>query len=221
MTETPAAPAFDRMELVPAIVQDARSGQVLMLGYMNEEAYRRTLETGWVTFWSRSRGRLWQKGESSGNGLRLERMVVDCDGDALLVLARPEGPTCHTGRDSCFGVAAPGPLASLERLERVIAQRDRDRPRGSYTAELLAGGPALWGRKVAEEAVEVAFAAAFEGGERLVDESADLLYHLLVALRAAGVTLNQVAERLEERAGSIRENGRQETDLHGSGPAKT
>lgn len=185
--------------LIPAVVQDADSGQVRMVGYMNEEAYRLSRESGWATFWSRSRGRLWRKGETSGNQLRIVRVQADCDGDALLVVARPAGPTCHTGADSCFGDVPRAPLAVLAELERVIAERDRDRRSDSYTSRLLEEGPVAPGRKVAEEAVESAFAAAFEGPERLAEEAADLLYHLLVLLRSRGVDLEEVTHRLAAR----------------------
>ncbi len=189
--------------VLPAVVQDADSGQVRMVGWMNGEAYRLSRDSGLVTFWSRSRGRIWRKGETSGNVLRIERVLADCDGDALLVVARPAGPTCHTGADSCFGEAPAGPattvLAVLAQLERVIAERERDRPPGSYTARLLEGGPPAVARKVAEEAIESAFAAAFETPERLAEEAADLLYHLLVLLRSRGVSLEQVAQRLADR----------------------
>ncbi|MBA2565631.1 MAG: bifunctional phosphoribosyl-AMP cyclohydrolase/phosphoribosyl-ATP diphosphatase HisIE [Gemmatimonadetes bacterium] len=192
--------------LVPAVVQDVATGQVRMLAYMNEEAYRRTRATGLVTLWSRSRNRLWQKGATSGNVLRVRRVLADCDSDALLVLAQPDGPTCHTGSDSCFGEApvhhpAGGgrALEILEQLEGLIARRDRERPAGSYTASLLAGGPSAAGRKVAEEALESVFAAAFESPERLAEEAADLLYHLLVLLRSRGVALEVVAAALARR----------------------
>jgi phosphoribosyl-ATP pyrophosphohydrolase/phosphoribosyl-AMP cyclohydrolase len=215
-------PDFSR-GLLPAVVQDAATGQVRMLGYLNEEGYRRTRETGLLVFWSRSRERLWQKGETSGNVLRVQRVLVDCDGDALLVLVDPEGPTCHTGGESCFGDAPAAPLTQtpsaspaqastpasadtpvtavtvLADLERVIAERDRDRPVNSYTTSLLEAGTPAAGRKVAEEALEAAFAASFEGAERLSEEAADLLYHLLVLLRSGGVTLADVARCLERR----------------------
>jgi len=201
--------------LVPTIVQESGRGRVLMLGYMNAAALERTRETGRVTFWSRSRDRLWEKGETSGNWLELRRIRTDCDADALLVEAVPHGPTCHTGRATCFdadpalgadgGAAARGgpTTTSLFRvlleLSQTIAARDRDRPAGSYTAELLAAAPALSARKVAEEAVEVAVAALAEP-DRLAEESADLLYHLLVLWRAAGLPADDVAAVLESRA---------------------
>lgn len=203
--------------LVPVVVQDADLGAVLMLGYMNAEALERTLATGRVTFWSRSRGRLWEKGESSGHWLELRGVRSDCDADALLVEALPHGPTCHTGHRSCFeagstlrsppdderGVTAYEPAAKLaavlEELSRTIAERDRDRPPGSYTAELLRAAPTLSARKVAEEAVEVAVAALAEP-DRVSEESADLLYHLLVLWRVAGVTADDVAAVLVGRA---------------------
>jgi phosphoribosyl-ATP pyrophosphohydrolase/phosphoribosyl-AMP cyclohydrolase len=189
--------------LVPAIVQDARDGSVLMLGYMNAEALSRTLETGRVTFWSRSRGRLWEKGETSGHALQLASIATDCDDDALLVCAVPAGPTCHTGQRSCFGDASDrGRWASLgnllAELEGVVSDRDRERPPGSYTTGLLQSGPARIAQKVGEEAVETAIAAVTEP-ERLAEESADLLYHLLVLWRASGVATAAVAEELKAR----------------------
>lgn len=206
----PAAVRFDGASgLVPAVVQDVRDGRVLMLGYMNEVSLARTLETGRVTFWSRSRGRLWEKGETSGHGLVLEAIAADCDGDALLVTARPLGPTCHTGRRSCFahgdGMEPEEPGAArlgrvLEALDRVIGNRDRERPEGSYTTELLESGPRRAAQKVGEEAVETALAAVSDPG-RLAGESADLLYHLLVLWRAAGVGAADVAAELEDRRG--------------------
>jgi phosphoribosyl-ATP pyrophosphohydrolase/phosphoribosyl-AMP cyclohydrolase len=192
--------------LVPAVVQDASDGVVLMVGYMNDESLARTLETGKVTFWSRSRARLWEKGETSGNTLRLQMLGTDCDGDALLVTATAEGPTCHTGDRSCFGVGRPdgaggGELGViLADLTGVIEQRARERPDGSYTTALLDSGIGRVAQKVAEEAVETALAAVAEP-ERIPDESADLLYHLLVLWEASGVSATEVAARLSERRG--------------------
>jgi len=192
--------------LVPAVVQDASDGAVLMVGYMNDQSLARTLQTGRVTFWSRSRERLWEKGETSGNTLVVQTIASDCDGDALLVTVTTAGPTCHTGERSCFGLSGAsrsgnrdlGPV--LAELGEVIADRDRARPDGSYTTDLLESGLGRVAQKVAEEAVETALAAVSEP-ERVPDESADLLYHLLVLWRAAGIEPREVAARLAERRG--------------------
>ena len=184
--------------LVPAIVQDESTLQVLMLGYMNREALERTFSTGWVTFFSRSRDRLWQKGESSGHVLKLVDVQTDCDRDALLVRARPTGPTCHRETTSCFGdVDAPG-IGWLGRLEMIVEARKLAPPSDSYTSRLMADGVERMAKKVGEEAVEVAISAALED-DRLVEESADLLYHLLVLLRAQGKELADVASVLRDR----------------------
>lgn len=186
-------------DLVPAIVQNVRSGRVLMLGYMNAEALRRTRETGRVTFYSRSRQRLWTKGETSGNWLELVELLPDCDGDALLVRARAHGPTCHTGSDSCF--AEPETIALgevLGDLSDLIEVRRRRRPEGSYTVALLQAGTGRIAQKVAEEAVELALEAV-AGGDRLAEEAADLLYHLLLLLAAADRKPEAVAAILRER----------------------
>jgi phosphoribosyl-ATP pyrophosphohydrolase/phosphoribosyl-AMP cyclohydrolase len=172
-----------------AIVQDADSGRVLMLGWMDAEAERLTRETGEAWFWSRSRERLWRKGETSGNTLAVEELRDDCDGDALLVRVRPAGPACHTGSLSCF---APG-------LWRTIAERAAERPAGSYTTELLEAGVGACARKVGEEAVEVTVAALDESDERLVEEVADLVYHLYVLLAARGLDIAQVDDVLAAR----------------------
>jgi phosphoribosyl-AMP cyclohydrolase / phosphoribosyl-ATP pyrophosphohydrolase len=188
--------------LMPAIVQDARSGQVLMFAYMNREALRATLTEKRVTFFSRSRNRLWTKGESSGNWLHLVDVVTDCDKDSVLVLAHPAGPTCHRGTQSCFGdevgTDAAG-LSFLMRLESVIAQRISDRPEGSYTARLWSEGPTRIAQKVGEEGVEVALAAVTQEDERLVGESADLLYHLALLLKSRNLSLATVVRELEKR----------------------
>ena len=176
-------------ELTPAIVQDSATGRVLMLAWMDKEAERRTRETGEAWFWSRSRERLWRKGETSGNTLAVEELRDDCDGDAVLVRAAPAGPTCHTGTSSCF---AP-------ELWRTIAQRAADRPAGSYTTELLDAGVGACARKVGEEAVEVTVAALDESDERLVEEAADLVYHLYVLLAARGLDAAQVEDALAAR----------------------
>ena len=176
--------------LKAAIVQDARTERVLMLGWMNEEAERLTRESGEVWFWSRSRGRLWRKGESSGNTLAVEELRDDCDGDALLVRAAPAVPTCHTGSASCFAPA----------LWRTISQRALERPEGSYTTELLNAGVGAVARKVGEEAVEVTVAALDESDERVIEEAADLVYHLYVLLAARGVDLSRVEDALKLRS---------------------
>ena len=189
--------------LIPAIVQDAFDGRVLMQGFMNTQAIETTLETGKVTFWSRSREQLWTKGETSGNTLDLVDINADCDQDCLLVRARPEGPTCHLGIDTCFdgeGKVIPE-LAFLAELERVIAQRDDDRPAGSYTTRLLESGVKRIAQKVGEEGVETALAAAAGEDEELLNESADLIYHLLVLLRSRKLELGSLVEVLKNRHG--------------------
>jgi phosphoribosyl-ATP pyrophosphohydrolase/phosphoribosyl-AMP cyclohydrolase len=178
------------MELKPAIVQDASTGRVLMLAWMDAEAERLTRETGEAWFWSRSREQLWHKGETSGNTLAVEELRDDCDGDALLLRVRPAGPACHTGSVSCFAPA----------LWRTIAERAQDRPAGSYTTELLDAGIGACARKVGEEAVELSVAALDESDERVLEEAADLVYHLYVLLAARGVDVAQVEEVLEARS---------------------
>jgi phosphoribosyl-ATP pyrophosphohydrolase/phosphoribosyl-AMP cyclohydrolase len=176
--------------LRPAIVQDAETGRVLMLAWMDDDAERLTRETGDAWFWSRSRERLWHKGETSGNTLAVVELRDDCDGDALLVRVTPAGPTCHTGSVSCF---AP-------QLWRTIAQRRLERPAGSYTVELLEEGIGACARKVGEEAVELTVAALDETDERVVEEAADLVYHLYVLLAARGLDISRVDDVLNARA---------------------
>jgi len=188
--------------LMPAIVQDARSGQVLMFAHMNREALRATLAQRHVTFFSRSRQQLWTKGETSGHWLHVVDVVTDCDKDVVLVLAHPEGPTCHLGTQSCFGDAVATDAAGLSflmRLESVIAQRISDRPEGSYTARLWSEGPTRIAQKVGEEGVEVALAAVTQDDERLIGESADLLYHLALLLKSRNLSLATVVRELEQR----------------------
>lgn len=184
--------------LIPAIVQDATSGQVLMLGCMNEEALAKTLETGKVTFFSRSKGRLWTKGETSNNWLHLVDIATDCDSDALLVLARPDGPTCHRGTVSCFS-----PLEHkwnfLRSLEVLIEGRRNADPSTSYTAQLFARGTKRIAQKVGEEGVEMALAATVKDKEELKNEAADLVYHLLVLLADADLELADVIDILRAR----------------------
>ena len=192
-----AALAWDKQAgLLPAIVQDAANGRVLMQGYMDREALAKTLETGLVTFFSRSRQRLWTKGESSGHFLKLVCVETDCDGDSLLLQAHAQGPTCHLGRTSCFA-NAPGNF--LADLDGVVAARERDRPAGSYSTRLFESGLRRIAQKVGEEGVETALAAVVEDDASLLGESADLLYHLTVLLRARGLSLSDAVAELEKR----------------------
>lgn len=185
--------------LIPAAVQDAATLQLLMLGYMNEEALRQTLESGLVTFYSRSKGRLWTKGETSGNHLKLVAVLPDCDNDALLVRAEPAGPTCHLGTDSCFMAEGPASVGWLARLVQIVADRAAADPSESYTARLLAKGPTRIAQKIGEEGVEVALAAAAGSREACIEESADLIYHLTVLMQARGFGWDDVAASLKER----------------------
>ncbi len=188
--------------LIPAIVQDVSTGQVLMLGYMNRDSLQATVKTGNVTFYSRSKGRLWTKGESSGHFLKLASIVPDCDDDALLILARPIGNTCHEGTQSCFGDTVSTKaqqLSFLGKLEDVIAQRIADKPEGSYTARIWSEGSTRIAQKVGEEGVEVALAAATQEDDRLVSESADLIFHLALLLKSRNLSLTQTIKELEQR----------------------
>ena len=182
--------------LVAAVVQDSATGSVLMLGYMDRSALELTLASGLVTFYSRSRQRLWTKGETSGNRLELVSIAPDCDGDALLVRVRPLGPTCHSGSQSCFG-EAPGD--ALDSLDQVIAHRERERPAGSYTSSLFDAGARRIAQKVGEEGVETALAAVAQDDDALLGEAADLVFHLLVLLRARGLGLDDLRARLVTR----------------------
>lgn len=191
---------WDKVDgLMPAVVQDAGTGRVLMLGYMNAEALEKTRATGHVTFFSRSKQRLWTKGETSGHSLELVRLRADCDGDTLLVEAVPHGPTCHLGTDTCFGDDFAPPAGFLAQLERIVAARRGTDPEASYTARLLARGVKRCAQKVGEEGVEVALAAAAGDTDEVVGESADLLYHLLVVLAASEVSLEEVLAELQRR----------------------
>ncbi|HEY0942114.1 MAG TPA: bifunctional phosphoribosyl-AMP cyclohydrolase/phosphoribosyl-ATP diphosphatase HisIE [Steroidobacter sp.] len=188
--------------LLPAIVQDATNGKVLMLGYMNREALRKTLGEKRVTFYSRSKQRLWTKGETSGNFLHLVDAAVDCDNDSLLITAHPDGPTCHNGTDSCFGDAistTATQLAFLARLESVIEKRVSERPEGSYTARLWSDGKTRMAQKVGEEGVEVALAAVTQDDDKFVGEAADLLFHLTLLLKSRQLSLLDVLTELERR----------------------
>ncbi len=192
--------AWEKMDgLLPAAVQDRRSGRLLMLGYMNREALGVTLETGLATFYSRSKQRLWTKGETSGNRLRVTAVHEDCDADALLALADPEGPTCHLGSESCFGDddgQGPGWLA---RLSRIVAARNAAGEESSYTVRLLADGPARIAQKIGEEGVELALAAVTRDAEGCAEETADLLYHIAVLMEARGFGWEDVVAVLRRR----------------------
>jgi phosphoribosyl-ATP pyrophosphohydrolase/phosphoribosyl-AMP cyclohydrolase len=214
--EAEQAIRFDSDGLVPCVAQDWRSGEVLTLAYMNAEALRRTRETGELHLFSRSRQELWHKGETSGNTQRVRQLRFDCDGDAIVALVDPVGPACHTGQRSCFyrdldgsadpgidappapGEPAPAAHEALAVLERTLAERQRERPDGSYTVELLDDPPRI-GAKLREEADEAARSAASESDDRLADEAADVLYHLLVLLRSRDLGLDAVEEALNGR----------------------
>jgi phosphoribosyl-ATP pyrophosphohydrolase/phosphoribosyl-AMP cyclohydrolase len=191
---------YDAQGYVPVVIQDWRSGEVLTLAYANAEAVAKTRETGELHLWSRSRNELWRKGATSGNTQAVKALRVDCDGDALLALVEPAGPACHTGERTCFftGDLAPAPYEMLPQLERTLVARQTQRPEGSYTVELL-DNPAHIGEKVQEEAEEVARAAREETDDRVDNEAADVLYHLLVLLRSRGRSLADVTEVLRER----------------------
>ena len=185
--------------LVPAVVQHFATGEVLMLGYMNAEALEATRTSGYVTFWSRSKRRLWQKGETSGHVLLVKSTQLDCDRDTLLIEAEPHGPTCHLGTTSCFGAGADLPLGFLAQLDALVATREVQRPPGSYTTQLFDAGIRRIAQKVGEEGVETALAAATQGDAALVGEAADLVYHLMVLLRARGLSLADVSATLARR----------------------
>jgi phosphoribosyl-ATP pyrophosphohydrolase/phosphoribosyl-AMP cyclohydrolase len=186
--------------LVPAIIQDATTKVVLMLGYMNEEALQKTQETGLVTFFSRSRQCLWTKGETSGNYLHLVDIKVDCDNDTLLIQAKPDGPTCHKGTDTCWGEEnRPNPLLFLSELSDFIEKRHEEMPEGSYTTSLFKDGLNRMAQKVGEEALELVIEATNGTNERLVYEGSDMLYHLIVLLTSKGLRIEDMAKELMER----------------------
>jgi phosphoribosyl-ATP pyrophosphohydrolase/phosphoribosyl-AMP cyclohydrolase len=193
--------AFDERGLVPVVIQDWRTGEVLTLAYANEEAVARTRATGELHLWSRSRAELWHKGATSGDVQRVRALRLDCDGDALLALVEPAGPACHTGARTCFftgDLEPPAPHEALPGLERTLDERAQERPAGSYTVELLDDPPRI-GAKVREEAEEVARAAREEGDDRVDEEAADVLYHLTVLLHSRGRTLADAEEVLVGR----------------------
>ncbi|MBU2970641.1 bifunctional phosphoribosyl-AMP cyclohydrolase/phosphoribosyl-ATP diphosphatase HisIE [Pseudoalteromonas sp. C2R02] len=189
---------FSKSELIPAIVQDKNTGIILMQGFMNYEAMEKTLDCNMVTFYSRSKQRLWTKGESSDNYLIVKEVHTDCDFDSILILAEPKGPTCHLGTQSCFENAKPD-LAFIAQLNQVISQRKNDDPKESYTASLFAKDISRSAQKVGEEGVEVALAAVKQDIDELKNESADLLYHLLVLLQRSETDISQVVKVLEQR----------------------
>ena len=195
----PEGLVFDASGLLPVIAQDRDSGDVLMLAWANDEAVARTAETGLAHFWSRSRKALWQKGETSGNALRVVEARADCDKDALLLVVEPAGPACHTGTRTCFGETSPTAAGMPFELARVVRERAQAKPEESYTARLLSKGQAAVLKKIGEEATEVVLAASAESDLRLAEESADLLFHLLVALHQRGVPLSRVMEELRRR----------------------
>ena len=194
---------FEKMGgLVPAIIQDADTAKVLMLGFMNREAYEKTMETGKVTFYSRTRQCLWTKGEESGNFLHLVSLSVDCDRDTLLIQAHPEGPVCHTGTDTCWGEVNERPVLFLQELQDFIRTRYAEMPDGSYTTSLFRSGVNKMAQKVGEEAVETVIEACNGTDDRLIYESADLMYHLIVLLTSKGYGIEDIACELKVRHGA-------------------
>ena len=191
---------FNKMDgLVPAIIQDAKTLKVLMLGFMNEEAYKKTVETGKVTFYSRTRQTLWTKGETSGNFLHVVSITADCDKDTLLVKAIPDGPVCHTGTDTCWAEVNDNPIMFLTELQRLIEKRHEEMPEGSYTNSLFKDGCHRMAQKVGEEALEAVIEAVADNNERLVYEASDMLYHLIVLLTSKGLSIEDLARELQER----------------------
>jgi phosphoribosyl-ATP pyrophosphohydrolase/phosphoribosyl-AMP cyclohydrolase len=190
---------FDAAGLVPVVAQDRASGDVLMVAWANAEALAKTAETGIAHFWSRRRKALWRKGETSGSELRVVEARADCDRDTLLLVVEPAGPACHTGERTCFGGTSPTAVGMIEELRRVVAARASAPSEESYTARLLAKGPDQVLKKIGEEATEVVLAARVQSDERLVEESADLMYHLLLALHMRGVPFSRVMDELRRR----------------------
>ena len=193
-------PDFDKMDgLVPAIIQDSYTQKVLMLGFMNKEAYEKTLETGKVTFYSRTKQRLWTKGETSGNFLEVVSVKNDCDNDTLLIQVHPKGPVCHTGTDTCWGEKNEQDIMFLKELQDFIDKRHEEMPEKSYTTSLFKSGVNKMAQKVGEEAVETIIEACNGTDERLIYEGADLLYHLIVLLTSKGYRIEDLARELKER----------------------
>lgn len=191
---------FDKMDgLVPAIIQDSRTLKVLMLGFMNKEAYEKTVETGKVTFWSRTKQRLWTKGETSGNTLTVVDIKADCDNDTLLIKAIPAGPVCHTGNDTCWDEKNENPIMFLSELQRFIEKRHEEMPEGSYTTSLFKSGCGRMAQKVGEEAIESVIEAMANNNERLIYEASDMIYHLIVLLTSKGLKIEDLAQELQKR----------------------
>jgi phosphoribosyl-ATP pyrophosphohydrolase/phosphoribosyl-AMP cyclohydrolase len=202
---------FDKLNgLIPAVVQDAATDKVLMVGFMNREALEKTRKTGMVTFYSRTRRQIWTKGETSRNYLRVQEVLVDCDGDTLLVKALPDGPVCHTGNDTCFNEKNEGNLSFLSTLQGIIEARKLDLPESSYTAKLLNAGLKRIAKKVGEEAVELVQEAENPDNERFLSEAADLMYHIQVLLAARNLSLSDVASTLRQRHSAITKPDAQE-----------
>lgn len=191
---------FDKMDgLIPAIIQDSRTLKVLMLGFMNKEAYDKTVETGKVTFWSRTKQRLWTKGETSGNTLTVVDIKADCDNDTLLIKAIPAGPVCHTGSDTCWDEKNQNPIMFLSELQRFIEKRHEEMPEGSYTTSLFKSGCGRMAQKVGEEAIESVIEAMANNNERLIYEASDMIYHLIVLLTSKGLKIEDLAQELQKR----------------------
>lgn len=191
---------FEKMGgLIPAIIQDENTNKVLMLGFMNEEAYKQTLSSGKVTFFSRTKNRLWMKGETSGNTLQVVNILADCDNDTLLIKAIPAGPVCHTGADTCFKEENEEPILFLKYLQNFIERRRQEMPEGSYTTSLFQKGVNRMAQKVGEEAVETVIEATNGTNDRLVYEASDLIYHLIVLLTSKGLSLDDIARELKKR----------------------
>ena len=192
---------FDKLQgLVPAVIQDAVTNKVLMLGFMNREAYEKTVQTGLVTFWSRTRNCLWTKGETSGNVLRVVKILNDCDNDTLLIKVNPAGPVCHTGADTCWNETNErNPLLFLTELQDFIIKRHKEMPEGSYTTSLFKDGLNRMAQKVGEEALELVIEATNGTNDRLIYEGSDMLYHLIVLLTSKGLRIEDMAAELAER----------------------
>lgn len=191
---------FNKMGgLIPAIIQDDKTHKVLMLGFMNEKAYKKTLETGKITFWSRTKNALWTKGETSGNYLNVVSIKNDCDNDTLLIKVNPQGPVCHTGTDTCWGETNENPIAFLSELQRFIEKRHEEMPEGSYTTSLFQSGVNRMAQKVGEEAIESVIEAMACNNERLIYEASDMIYHLMVLLTSKGLKIEDLATELQKR----------------------